>query len=64
MFFEIFVALGHVGYLCPAMYCTSIVGFTSTNALEVLTSLRLFFPHHCRYVGCWDGKPTRANPNI
>ena len=43
MFFEIFVALGHVGYLCPAMYCTSIVGFTSTNALEVLTSLRLFF---------------------
>ena len=43
MFFEIFVALGHIGYLCPTIYCTSIVGFTSTNALEVLTSLQFFF---------------------
>lgn len=42
IFFLSFLKRGHIGSGCPTMYCTSLVGFTSTNALETETSLRVF----------------------
>ncbi len=39
------------------MYCTLLVGFTSTNALEALTSLQVFFFSHlwvCVLLDMWD----------